>query len=134
MKEIVKRRVSLELFEPDALEYIIDMSGGVLREYVRIIRDSALKAITREKKIITRDIAIEVVNGLKNLYQAQLSDSDYDVLINVCKTKDIKRNEQLVGLLHNLSVLEYKNDRSWCDVNPIVRSILDEKNLLSKKN
>jgi GTPase SAR1 family protein len=133
MKEIVERRVPLDLFEPDALEYIIDMSGGVVREYIRIIRDSALRAITREKKIITKDIAIEVVNGLKNFYQAQLSDSDYDVLIDVCKTKDIKRNEQLVGLLHNLSVLEYKNDRSWCDVNPIVRSILEEKNLISMK-
>jgi GTPase SAR1 family protein len=134
MKEIVSKRISVDLFDPDALEYIIDMSGGVAREYVRIIRDSALRAITRGKKSITKAVAVEVVNGLKNIYQAQLSDLDYEVLMNICKTKDIKRDEQLVGLLHNLSVLEYKNDRSWCDLNPIVRSILEEKNLLSKDN
>ena len=132
MKEIVSKRVSLDMFEPDAIEYIIDMSGGVVREFIRIIRDSAVRAITRKKDLIDKDIAVEVVNGLKNIYQAQLSDEDYLVLINVHQTKDIKRDEQLVGLLHNLSVLEYKNNRSWCDLNPIVRAILDEKNLLPK--
>ena len=132
MKEIVSKRVSPDMFEPDALEYIIDMSGGVVREFIRIIRDSAVRAITRKKDLIDKDIAKEVVNGLKNIYQAQLSDEDYKVLMEVHQTKDIKRDEQLVGLLHNLSVLEYRNDRSWCDLNPIVRAILDEKNLLQK--
>ena len=132
MKEIVSKRVSLEMFEPDALEYIIDMSGGVVREFIRIIRDSSVRAITRKKNLIDKDIAMEVVNGLKNIYQAQLSDEDYKVLQDVHRTKDIKRDELLVGLLHNLSVLEYRNERSWCDLNPIVRAILDEKNLLQK--
>ena len=132
MKEIVAKRVSLEMFEPEALEYIIDMSGGVVREFIRIIRDSAVRAITRKKDLIDKDIAMEVVNGLKNIYQAQLSDEDYLVLKEVHRTKDIKRDKLLVGLLHNLSVLEYRNERSWCDLNPIVRAILDEKNLLQK--
>lgn len=130
MKEIVSKRVSQDLFEPDALEYILDMSGGVVREFIRIIRDSSIRALTRGKTTIDKDIAIDVVNGLKNLYQAQLSDSDYNVLIEVHKTKDIKRDDQLVNLLHNLSVLEYRNGRSWCDLNPVVRSILDEKKML----
>ncbi|MDR7664857.1 P-loop NTPase fold protein [Methanosarcina sp. Z-7115] len=133
MKQIVVKRVSLELFTPEALEYIIDMSGGVIREFIRIIRDSAVRAISRRKTLIDKDIAVEVINGLKNSYQAQLSDEDYEVLLGIYETKDIKRDERLVGLLHNLSVLEYKNGRSWCDINPIVRSILEEKNLLPKK-
>jgi thiamine monophosphate kinase len=133
MKQIVAKRVSLDPFTPEALEYIIDMSGGVIREFIRIIRDSAIRAIARRKNLIDKDIAVEVINGLKNSYQAQLSDEDYEVLLNIYKTKDIKRDEKLVGLLHNLSVLEYKNGRSWCDVNPIVRSILEEKNLLPRK-
>jgi len=109
------------------------MSGGVIREYIRIIRDSAVRAITRKKTLIDKDVVIEVINGLKNSYQAQLSDEDYEVLLKIYETKEIKRDEKLVGLLHNLSVLEYKNGRSWCDLNPIVRSILEEKNLLPKK-
>ena len=133
MKQIVTKRVSLDLFTPEALEYIIDMSGGVIREYIRIIRDSAVRAITRKKTLIDKDIVVEVINGLKNSYQAQLSDEDYEVLLKIYESKEIKRDEKLVGLLHNLSVLEYKNGRSWCDLNPIVRSILEDKNLLPKK-
>ena len=130
MEDIVSRRISTDLFEADTLEYIIDMSGGVVREYIRIIRDSAVRALASEKTSISKDIAMDVVNGLKNIYKAQLSDDDYDVLKDVCRTKDIKRDDKLVGLLHNLSVLEYKNHESWCDLNPIVRSILSEKGIL----
>lgn len=130
MKEIVSKRTSTDIFEDDTLEYIIDMSGGVVREYIRIIRDSAIRALARGKTSISKDIAIEVINELKNVYKAQLSDDDYKVLQDVCKTKDIKRDDRLVGLLHNLSVLEYKNFESWCDLNPIVRLILDEKGML----
>ena len=92
-----------------------------------------VRAIAKGKKSISRDIAVDVVNGLKNLYQAQLSSTDYEVLANICCNKDIKRDEQLVGLLHNLSVLEYKNAESWCDLNPIVRSIMEERKLLPKQ-
>ena len=133
MEEIVSKRTSTDIFEDDTLEYIIDMSGGVVREYIRIIRDSAIRALAKGKTSISKDIAVEVVNSLKNIYKAQLSDKDYEVLQDVCRTKDIKRDEQLVGLLHNLSVLEYKNADSWCDLNPIVRSILDEKGFLPDK-
>ena len=130
MKEIVVKRVSLDLFTNEALEYIIDMSGGVIREFIRIVRDSSIRAIARKKSVIDKDIAIEVMDGLKNSYEAMLSDEDYKVLVDVYATKDFKNDDRLVGLLHNLSVLEYKNGRSWCDVNPIVKSILEEKNLL----
>lgn len=132
MKEIVAKRVNSNLFEPEALEYIIDMSGGVLRDYIRIIRDSAVTALTRGKTVIDKAVAEEVVSDLKNTFQAQLSDEDYDVLLEVSRSKSIKRDQGLVGLLHNLSVLEYANGRNWCDLHPIVRTILEEKHLLQQ--
>jgi hypothetical protein len=67
MKQIVAKRVSTDLFTSEALEYIIDMSGGVIREFIRIIRDSAVRAIARRKTLIDKDIAVEVINGLKRL-------------------------------------------------------------------
>lgn len=134
MEEIVARRVgeeNLKLFESKALEYIIDMSGGVLREYIRIIRDSAVTALTRGKTRIDKRVVEEVVNDLKNTYQSQLSEGDYEMLRKVSESKDITQDNVLVGLLHNLSVLEYTNGRIWCDLNPIVREILAEKERLS---
>jgi len=63
------------------------LSGSV----IRIIRDSAVRAIARRKTLIDKDIAVEVINGLKNSYQAQLSDEDYEVLLNIYETKDMKK-------------------------------------------
>lgn len=130
LKEIVSRRAPLELIENDALTYIIEMSGGVVRELIRIIRDSSIRAITKGKNTIDKEIAIAVVNDMKNLYRGQISEEDYQKLLEIYRTKELKRDEKLVRLLHNLSVLEYRNDKNWCDVNPIVKSLLSEKGLI----
>lgn len=129
--EIVSKRAPLELIEKDALEYIIRMSGGLVRELIRIIRDSSIRAITRGKNKIDKEIAITVVNDIRNLYRGQISEEDYKTLEKIYKSKELKRDEGLVRLLHNLSVLEYRNETDWCDVNPIVKSLLSEKGLIS---
>lgn len=129
--EIINRRAPLELVEKDALEYIIRMSGGLVRELIRIIRDSSIRAITKGKNKIDKEIAITVVNDIKNLYRGQISEEDYKTLEKIYKSKELKRDEGLVRLLHNLSVLEYRNETDWCDVNPIVKSLLSEKGLIS---
>ncbi|SNQ61915.1 P-loop NTPase fold protein [Candidatus Methanoperedens nitratireducens] len=130
LEEVISRRAPLDLIEKDALEYIINMSGGVVRELIRIIRDSSIRAITKGKKKIDKEIAITVVNDMKNLYRGQISEDDYRILGEIYKSKELKRDEGLVRLLHNLSVLEYRNDTDWCDVNPIVKSLLSEKGLI----
>ncbi|HEY9204521.1 MAG TPA: P-loop NTPase fold protein [Candidatus Methanoperedens sp.] len=131
LKEIVGKRASLELFERDALDYIIEMSGGVVRELIRIIRDSSIRAITKGKEKIDKEIAVAVVNDMKNLYRGQISEEDYQKLMEIYGSKELKRDEKLVRLLHNLSILEYRNDKNWCDVNPIVKSLLTEKGLIT---
>ncbi|WP_407282927.1 P-loop NTPase fold protein [Methanolobus sp. WCC1] len=126
MKDIFERRGDLELIEGEALELAIDMSGGVLREYIRIIRDAALNAITFDKEKIDMDCVNDVIKDLKNTYRSQLSDEDYVILAETAKNRCIRRDGNLVRLLHNLSVLEYANDENWCDINPVVRLIMEE--------
>jgi len=116
------------------MEYIIRMSGGLVRELIRIIRDSSIRAITRGKNKIDKEIAITVVNDIRNLYRGQISEEDYKILKEIYASKELKRDQGLVRLLHNLSVLEYRNDTDWCDVNPIVKSLLTEKGLISSRN
>ena len=131
LEEIVSKRAPLELIDGDALEYIIKMSGGVVRELIRIIRDSSIRAITKGKNTIDKEIAIAVVNDMKNLYRGQISKDDYDTLAEIYNSKELKRDDNLVRLLHNLSVLEYRNNTDWCDVNPIVKSLLEDKGLIN---
>lgn len=127
MEKIFELRGDLKLIDKETLNYAIDMSGGVLREYIRIIRDAALNAITFGKKSIDMECVEEVIKDLKNTYRSQLSDEDYKIITNTTKNKSIKRDENLVRLLHNLSLLEYVNGDNWCDANPVVRLIMNEK-------
>ena len=129
--DVVGRRAPLDLIEKNAMEYIIRMSGGLVRELIRIIRDSSIRAITKGKNKIDKEIAITVVNDIRNLYRGQISEEDYAILKEIFTSKELKRDQGLVRLLHNLSVLEYRNDTDWCDVNPIVKSLLTEKGLIS---
>jgi hypothetical protein len=129
--DVISKRAPLELIEKDAMEYIIRMSGGLVRELIRIIRDSSIRAITKGKKKINIEIAETVVNDIRNLYRGQISKEDYIILKEIYVSKELIRDQGLVRLLHNLSVLEYRNDTDWCDVNPIVKSLLSEKGLIS---
>ncbi|SFM90035.1 P-loop NTPase fold protein [Methanolobus profundi] len=132
MRNIFELRGNLELIDPKALDYIIDISGGVLREYIRIIRDASLNSISSGKDIIDLISVEEVVNDLKNTYRSQLDDEDYETILDIIKDQRLKRDSKLVRLLHNLSVLEYANGENWCDANPVVRLILKEQSLLGE--
>jgi hypothetical protein len=96
-----------------------------------ITRNSCIRAITKGKNKIDIEIAKTVVNDIRNLYRGQISEEDYKTLTEIYTSKELKRDQGLVRLLHNLSVLEYRNDIDWCDVNPIVKSLLTEKGLIS---
>ncbi len=125
LKSIISQRADIQLFTSDALDYIIKNSGGVIREMVRIIQDSASENITKGKDKIDLDTVESIVSEMSNTYRKQLSAEDYDVLKDINSgNKDVRRDEKLVGLLHNLSVLEYKNHDIWCDVNPIIKQFL----------
>lgn len=126
LKTIIEKRTSLDLFEPDALDHIIKESGGVIREMVRIIQDSATEGIIKGKNKIDLESVNAVIREMTNTYRKQLSEEDYDILKEIVNgKKDVRRDEKLVGLLHNLSVLEYRNEEVWCDVNPIIKQFLE---------
>ena len=45
------------------------------------------------------------------------------------KTKKVDNTLTVLGLRHNLCILGY-NDEGWCDVHPVVRTILQERELI----
>ena len=60
--------------------------------------------------------------------RSYISRAQIDLLKNVNKAKTVDNDEDHRALLHNLSVLEYRNDvGAWHDVHPIVRPLLEEK-------
>ncbi len=129
LREVLYRRIDPALLESDAAEYAIEMSGGVLRELMLLMRTSILRArreVGDEGAIQQRHVQ-QAVEEVKNTYRRTLTWKDYPALRRVRETKDLRvlEPEDAARLLHGLAILEY-NGQNWWDVHPIAGLLLDE--------
>ena len=125
MREFVTKRMSLDLIDQDALEYAITISGGLFREMTRIIRDAADHAIARGAEQIEKRDVEEAESEIRNEFRRMLETEDYETLVEIHGEQELRGAETLAKLLHNMSVLEYKNDENWCDVHPAIIPLIE---------
>ncbi len=122
-------RMRPDLIEEDALRYATEMSAGITREFVRIIKDSCVEAIVRGgDEIICADVKRAVTDRKNDFKRILAKKTQYTALKEVRDTKSIYIDDEdiraeIPGLLHNLSIVEYNGD-IWWDVHPVVLSIL----------
>jgi hypothetical protein len=126
MREFVEKRMNLDLIKEDALEYAITISGGLFREMARLIRDSATNSAGRGEDVIEIEDVENVESEIGNEFRRMLTTDDYNTLIEIYKTRRLIGSEKCSKLLHNLSILEYRNQKNWCDVHPAIISILKD--------
>ena len=124
LRDVMERRASPKLFGGTALDDIIELSGGLMRDLVRLANNAALATLTEGKGVITpetvRQLAAEAGNDFRRLLKAD----HYDELRKAHRTKQVTPNEIIQKLLENLSLLEYRNTVAWWDAHPIVRPLL----------
>lgn len=144
MEAVVAARMDLTLFEEAAiLEEMIQKSGGCLRDLFLLIREAAESALDVEGTHITREDYAQAYSDLKSDYENTIADKMvngkviytaqqyYDALAALAKSTDKKilNSAVFLQLRQNLTVLGY-NGENWCDVHPIVKDILKERNLI----
>lgn len=142
--DILARRLPQDLIEPDVKRQIILLSGGVLRELIRISDrccDKAMQELRGQirrqhwdqpKVIVSQHILDEVVTELQIEYAEVLGQVDFEALKLIYqqfKPQDTE-NQRFLDLLHGLYVLEYRNALLWYDLNPIVRDLLIQEGVL----
>lgn len=142
--EILDRRLPPYLIEPDVKRQIILLSGGILRELIRIgdrCCDKAmqqLRAQIRQQQwdqpevMVNQQILNEVVTELQNEYAEVLGQTDFEalkLLYEQFKPKNAE-DQRFLDLLHGVYVLEYRNALLWYDLNPIVRNLLVQEGIL----
>ena len=93
LKEVVMRRISESLFAGEALKDIIELSGGLMRNLVRLVGDAALIALTEKKSVITSEMVQRVAAEMTNDYRRLLLVDHYDALRKAHKTKEIIPDE-----------------------------------------
>ncbi|MGG6265840.1 P-loop NTPase fold protein [Leptolyngbya sp. AN03gr2] len=141
---ILARRLPLELIEPEVRRQIILLSGGVLREFIRISDrccDKAMLAIRGQIRrqqfdqpdvIVNQRILNDVVTELQIEAAEVLGQADFVALKLIYEQNKLQdmESQRLLDLLHGLYVLEYRNALLWYDLNPIVRDLLVQEGVL----
>jgi hypothetical protein len=126
LQRIILSRIESRLISPAAIERITLLSGGLPRELVTLARRACLIAIRRDATEISEEIVLEAANRHRNDYRVLLTRQQVELLKQVQSEKSMENDESHRALLHNLSVLEYRNHHIWYDVHPIVRELLAE--------
>lgn len=124
LREIIDRRVHPCLFEEGAVEAAIQMTGGILRELIRVIRGCSVYCEEYGISQITHNVLDYQKNKLKSEYYRMLEHEDYKWLRRVKQTKN--RADVNMRHLESLCVLYYPNGKGWFDVHPVVTELLEE--------
>ncbi len=134
LKEIVYKRMDEHLIADDALEYMIEKSGGAIRDLFYMIREAALFMLGASdgQQPIDVKVAQTVANTLKTIYERNIASKEqFDRLIEIYEDPHpIHTDLVLSELLKTLSIIEYNGER-WCGVHPVLIDFLREKGRIS---
>jgi len=141
MRQIVACRIGKSCFEtPKLVDQFIEMSGGCLRDLFRMIRNAADSALNNEREVITEADYKKSFFKLRRDYENTIAEKrvNNEVIVSVAEyyetlktlalstIKKVDNTEAVLDLRQNLCILGY-NDEGWCDVHPLVRTILHER-------
>ncbi len=131
LRKLVLKRISQNLISEDALKYLVDNSGGLLRDLIKFMRDACALAIDDELSLINQDVSKKVVrnkiNEYNRLFDFPTYKSDVEKIMHNHNKKEI-HNDHFMHLLRFLFILEYitRDEESWYDVHPCLRACLNE--------
>ena len=126
LREIIYKRIDPDkkafLIDDNAIDKIVLMSGGNIRQLTTLVKNSALDAKGFDK-ISLKNVQNAIYN-LKKQYSSatQMMDKFLDYIAKNHKPEDF--DEKNLELLSNATkqqmIFAYHNSESWYDVNPIV--------------
>ncbi len=125
VREIFRKRANENLIDEDALDECIKYSGGVVFDFIRIIRNASNLANVKGKSKIEKEDIEAIAIRMRNEYSF-LNEEHIEKLKDVYNKKDLgggkgeEGNRVVMDLLGSLSVLKYYNSEEWFDVHPII--------------
>jgi hypothetical protein len=131
MRAVVHRRLRQplglepdEVIVPQALDHVIDMSGGVMRDLIRLVREATVKAELAGQRQIDLEIAGQTVLSVRRDYKASLNVVYRQELAEVLRSHEVTGSEKCDELLLGNYVLSYVNDGIWFDVHSVILPLL----------
>jgi hypothetical protein len=129
LSDVARKRINIEsLFDDGVVDYLAEKSGGMLRDFIRLLGYTVeLAQAGGGKTPIPKMLAERAFRRLVNEYGRMVPDDHFDLLARVARNKQVRNDTNHQAMLYNLSVLEYINEHRWCDVHPAVRELAEFK-------
>ena len=131
---VAEKRIDVRsLFESGVVEFLAQKSGGMLRDFIRLLGYTVELAQAGGGSIpISEKVAERAFRRLINEYGRMVPDEHFPLLAKVAKNKQVRNDTEHQAMLYNLSVLEYMNGDRWCYVHPAVRELAEFKDVCRK--
>lgn len=124
--EIINKRADLEAVfaKPEALKDLARLSGGVVRDLMRLVRHAA----DSDNDKISREDIQYACDTLVREYDRLLRNEDIELLKQVREERRVQADEKFSRLLNLRLILEYQNGDRWATPHPALERIkcLDE--------
>lgn len=130
MRDVVNKRLALhelteaDVFEPQALDDLIEVSGGVLRTLVHLVRTALEAALDAESAQVTRANAQDAIHELGHEFEITMNGERRKELESIAKNCEPSGKDTALDLLLNNYVLHYRNGHSWWAPAPLVARLL----------
>ena len=131
LKKLVLKRIDGQYVSDDAMKYLIDHSGGLLRDLVSFMQDACKIAIDEEAESIDNNAGIpqKVVQTKINEYNRLFDFPKYEQDVREIMEKQDRgriQSEHLIHLLRYRFILEYGKlaEHSWYDAHPCLKKCL----------
>ncbi|MBI4330854.1 MAG: hypothetical protein HY673_06210 [Chloroflexi bacterium] len=133
--EVAGRRMEAgAIFDPAVLSYLAEKSGGMIRDFVRLLSYAMEIGLARKRQIpLGEAVARVAFQRLVNEYGRMIPPEHFRLLQDVHLEKRVRNDAEHQAMLFNLSVLEYLNNERWCDVHPAVLELREFKEAAPRK-
>jgi len=137
MRKLVENRLkaaaldgAVQVFAPEALELLIEKSGGVMRDMVELIRYASMEAELLNAGRIDLQAAQRAAANMRRKIQAGLFKEDYEAILSFQRDCDVaKQNSTQMELLRGNLIVNYENGGFWRDLHPLVLDIMNERSV-----
>ncbi len=131
LRQVIRARIAqkTDLVKPEALEFAIQQSGGIIRQLVNILRFAILRAGNEAKKISLNDVE-NGAEAFRPVLRDSLVTPDKILLLEKFRSTHFfmsdhqSDNDLLTDLFLANQVILYENGDPWCDVNPLIREVV----------
>lgn len=129
LKKLVMKRIDERFISDNALKYLINHSGGLLRDLIKFMQDACKIVIDRDLSVIDDETSKKVIRDKVNEYGRLFDFPGYESEVKKIiesQNKFSTENKTLVYLLRYLFILEYgkQGEQTWYDAHPCLKSLI----------